>query len=38
MDELHAAIAAFLRAHRRRPTLADQFAAGLAEGAAEGSF
>lgn len=38
MEALHAAIAAYLRAHRRRPSLAEQWAAGLAAGEREGPF
>jgi hypothetical protein len=38
MDELFAMIAAYLRAHRRRPTLTEQWAAGLADGEREGAF
>ena len=38
MEELFAAIAAYLRAHRRRPTIAEQWATGLALGQAEGAF
>ena len=38
VEELFAAIAAYLRAQRRRPTIAEQWAAGLAAGEAEGPF